>query len=204
MENQVATYRVFQQRLIELQQAAVNWGLHHQPEFRRAARKLGMLAEDSTLLFDDESEMSILMDGFIYEAHIQQRPVVAAFLSGYACQDEIDRLVANAMLKAKFGLYRIEAIARERSEIGLKALITEVTDATLINVGLAQSAKPGVTLALRVLRLPEFSMASGVFFPFAAGKEQRLMREWRKKQGLERYAHLFRLSRKEGIQTAFA
>ncbi len=71
-------------------------------------------------------------------------------------------------------------------------------------MGLAQSAKPGVILALRVLRLPEFSMGSGVFFPFAAGKEQRLMREWRKKQGLERYAHLFRLSRKEEIQTAFA
>ncbi len=203
MENHLASYRTFQQRLIELQQAAVNWGLDHQPEFRRAARKLGMLAEDSTLLFDDESEMSILMDGFIYEEHIQQHKVVAAFLSGYTCQDEIDRLLTDAMRKAKFGLYRIEAIARERAEIELKALITEVTDATLINVGLSQTAKPGLILALRALRLPEFSMASGVFFPFAAGKEQRLMREWRKKQGLERYAHLFRLSRKEGVQTVF-
>ena len=46
-------------------------------------------------------------------------------------------------------------------------------------------------------------MASGVLFPFAAGKEQRLVREWRNKQGLERYAHFFKLSRKEGIQIVF-
>ena len=77
------------------------------------------------------------------------------------------------------------------------------TDTTLINVGLAKTAKPGAILALRVLRLPEFSMASGVLFPFAAGKEQRLVREWRNKQGLERYAHFFKLSRKEGIQIVF-
>jgi hypothetical protein len=46
-------------------------------------------------------------------------------------------------------------------------------------------------------------MASGVLFPFAPGKEQRLVRAWRKKQGFERYAHFFKLSRKEGIQTVF-
>jgi len=205
MEHQLATYRTFQQRLIELQQAAVQWGLNHKPVVERAARKLGMLAEHGTLtlMFDDESEMSVLMDGLIYEEQVQQRQVVAAFLAGYTCRDEIDRRLAEAMRTARFGLYRIETIIAERAEIELKALVAETTDTTLINVGLAKTAKPGFILALRVLRLPEFSMASGVLFPFAPGKERRLVHEWRKKQGLERYAHLFRLSRKERIQTVF-
>jgi hypothetical protein len=73
MTNHLATYQTFRQRLIELHQAAVEWGLNHQPVFARAARKLGMLAEDSTLIFADESEMSILMDGLLYEEKIQQR-----------------------------------------------------------------------------------------------------------------------------------
>lgn len=203
MENYVATYRTFQQRLIELQQSAVQWGLNYQHVFERAARKLGMLAEHGTLMFNSESEMSVLMDGLIYEEQVEQRKVVAAFLAGYTCRDEIDRRLAEAMRTAKFGLYRIETIEAERAEIKLKALVAEATDTTLINIGLAKTATPGFILALRVLRLPELSMASGVFFPFAAGKEHRLVREWRKKQGLERYAHFFKLSRKEGIQTVF-
>lgn len=203
MENHVATYRTFQQRLIELQQSAVQWGLNYKHVFGRAARKLGMLAAHGTLMFNSESEMSVLMDGLIYEEQVEQRKVVAAFLAGYTCRDEIDRRLAEAMRTARFGLYRIETIEAERAEIKLKALVAEATDTTLINIGLAKTAKPGFILALRVLRLPELSMASGVFFPFAAGKEHQLVREWRKKQGLERYAHFFKLSRKEGIQTVF-
>lgn len=203
MEPPWVTYRTFQQRLIELQQAAVRWGLQHQPVFERAARKLGMLAGPGTLRFDGESEMDVLMDGLIYEEQVQQRKVVAAFLAGYTCRDEIDRQLVAAMRTARFGLYRIETILAARAEIELKALIAEATETTLINVGLAKTAKPGPILALRVLRLPEFSMASGVLFPFAAGQEPRLVREWRKKQGFERYAHFFKLSRKESIQIAF-
>jgi hypothetical protein len=203
MENHLTTYRTFQQRLIKLQQSAVQWGLNYKHVLERVARKLGMLAEHGTLMFNSESEMSVLMDGLIYEEQVQQRQVVAAFLAGYTCRDEIDRRLAEAMRTARFGLYRIETVGAERAEIKLKALVAEATDTTLTNIGLAQTAKPGFILALRVLCLPELSMASGVFSPFAAGKEQRLVREWRKKQGLERYAHFFRLSRKEGIQTVF-
>ena len=65
------TYRTFQQRLIELQQAAVRWGLQHQSVFERAARKLGMLAGPGTLRFDGESEMDVLMDRLIYEEQVQ-------------------------------------------------------------------------------------------------------------------------------------
>ncbi len=75
MTNHLATYQTFRQRLIKLHQAAVEWGLDHQQEFHRVARKLGMLYEDGTLIFDDESEMSILMDGLLYEEKIQQREV---------------------------------------------------------------------------------------------------------------------------------
>jgi len=73
-------------------------------------------------------------------------------------------------------------------------------DTTLLNVGLAEPVKPGFIIAFRVLFLPEFSMARGVIFLFASGKEQRLMRSWWKKEGLERYSHFFRMSRKETFQ----
>ena len=142
MEPPLVTYRTFQQRLIELQQAAVRWGLQHQPVFERAARKLGMLAGPGTLKFDGESEMDVLMDGLIYEEQVQQRKVVAAFLAGYPCRDEIDRQLVAAMRTARFGLYRIETILAERAEIELNALVAEATDTTLINVGLAKTAKP--------------------------------------------------------------
>jgi hypothetical protein len=147
--------------------------------------------------------MSILMDGFIYEAQIQQQRVIVAFLAQYVCRDEIDQALIHAMRKAQFGLYRIEAITTEYSEIQLKALVAEVDDATLTNFALAETAQPGMIIALRLLRLPDFTMGSGVFLPFVAVKEKRIVREWWKQQGLERYAHFFRLSRKEPIHADF-
>jgi hypothetical protein len=62
------------------------------------------------------------------------------------------------------------------------ALAMEAVDTTtLLNVGFAETTKPGFIIALRVLFLPEFLMARGVIFPFATDKEQRLLREWWKK-----------------------
>jgi hypothetical protein len=60
----------------------------------------------------------------------------------------------------------------------------------------------GLIVAMRILTLPDFSICSSVFFPFVPGKELRLQREWQKKTGIDRYAHLFKLSRKESIRMA--
>jgi hypothetical protein len=54
-------------------------------------------------------------------------------------------------------------------------LVGEAVDTTHVNVSFAETANPGFIIALRVLFLPEFSMVSGVIFPFATGKEQRLL-----------------------------
>jgi hypothetical protein len=70
-------------------------------------------------------------------------------------------------------------------------------DTLFAKVGLGQ------VLAMRLLRLPDITIATGVFFPFEAGRAQRVVREWRKQPGLERYANLFRLSRKEPITAVF-
>lgn len=79
----------------------------------------------------------------------------------------------------------------------------DIYRAHLTNIALAQSAAPGMIIAMRILRFPEISILSGAFFSFSADKEQRMVREWWKQQGLERYAHLFRLLRKETFQLEF-
>jgi len=43
MENYKEIYRIYQDHLIKLQQAAVDFGLDHRPSLERIARKLGML-----------------------------------------------------------------------------------------------------------------------------------------------------------------
>ena len=63
-----------------------------------------MLAEHGTLMFNGGSEMSILMDGLIYEEQVQQRKIGASFLAGYICRDEIDRRLAEAMRTARLGV----------------------------------------------------------------------------------------------------
>ena len=200
MENYTDTYRNYQERLIALQQAAVDYGIAHRPALERIARKLGMLGADGTLIFDDEEDMPILMDGLIYETEMHQKTTVAAFLKQHTPSDDIDRLLMQGMLKARFGLYRVVWTVPERAETRLQSLIGEAPDTTLVNIHFSESAQSGLIVAMRILPLPEFSICSSVFFPFAAGKELRLQREWRKKQGIDRYVHLFKLSQKESIR----
>jgi hypothetical protein len=203
MSDQVKLYRSYGERLLNLQQGAVDWGMDHKRELLRTAKKLGMLGANDTLIFDSDSELSILMDGLIYETRVEQQKIVAAFLKQYICKDDIDQQLADAMRQAQFGLYRIEAITSDHAAIQLKALVAGIADTTITNVALSESARTGMVIASRILRLPALSIASGVFFAFESAREQRVVREWWKFQGLERYAHIFRLSLKEPIQTAF-
>lgn len=203
MQQHLITYKTYQQRIVELHTQAVDWGMNYKQVFQRAARKLGMLGGENQFVFSHDSEMDILMDGLLYEEKVEQRKVIVGFLAGYTCKDEIDRQLARAMRNTQLGLYRIETVDAERAKIALTALLPEMMDTTMVNINLAKTAKAKAILALRILDLPEFSICSGVMFPFQPGKEQRLIREWWKKQGLERYAHFFKLSKKEEITTIF-
>ena len=49
MENYKDIYRIYQDHLIKLQQAAVDFGLDHRPSLERIARKLGMLGADAEI-----------------------------------------------------------------------------------------------------------------------------------------------------------
>lgn len=200
MKNHLDTYRTYQDHLIRLQQAAVNYGLDHRPELERTARKLGMLGMDGSLIFDDEEDMPIFMDALIYETMKHQQTTVSTFLKTYIPSNDIDRQLIEGMLKARFGLYRVLWTMPERAEIRLQSLIGEAVDITLINIHFSESAKSGLIVALRMLPLPEFSICSSVFFPFSAGKELRLQREWHKKKDIDRYAHMYKLSRNESLR----
>ena|GEM_PF-3931700 len=64
-------------------------------------------------------------------------------------------------------LFCIEPITLQCAEIKLKAVAGEAVNTKRF----AETAKPGFIIALRVLFFFEFSLASGVIFAFAAGKE---------------------------------
>jgi len=103
MDDHLGMYQTYGQRLLKLQQAAVDWGMNHKREFLRTAKKLGMLGANDTLLFDSDSELSILMDGLIYETRVEQQKIVTAFLKQDTCKDDIDRQLVDAMRQAASG-----------------------------------------------------------------------------------------------------
>ncbi len=188
-----------------MQQSAVEWGTAHKKEFLRTAEKLGFIGEDGqTLIFGDDSELSILMDCLLYEQKIDQRRVITAFLAQYSCTDQTQRLLSHVMQKVHFGLYSIQETDPAMGEIKLKALVApESVDTTLVNVFMAETATPGLIIAAHILTLPEFSIYTGICFVFVAEHEKRVVREWWKKSGLDRFANMYRLSKKEAIKTEF-
>lgn len=205
MEDYLKAYDLLHQAGKKLQNAAAKLCTdHHIDATLRTARLLDMLASDQkTFIFDKESDIDILMDCLIYEQKIGQGNGMAAFLASYACVDETERLLAYALPKAKLGLYRVHDTQPERGELTLKALVADAKDTTLINRYFAYTAKTGLILATHIVQLPDFSVSTGALFLFPPKQEKRVVGEWWKKQGIDRYAHVFKLSRKIGIRVEY-
>ena len=126
-------------------------------------RKLGLLKGD-TFVFDSENEMSVLMDYCLYHVRRNGRNAVEEYCCDHppvAGTDEAACL--RAMQNAIYSLFRVDAVER-----GVALAVTDVaTDEQylLVDVGLSQTAKPGVVLFSRLLLFEDFAATGGAAIP---------------------------------------
>jgi hypothetical protein len=142
------------------------------------AKILGLL-RGGVFVFDDENEMSALMDYCIYDIYRNGRNAVDQYLHDCPPDSESEEMVClRAMQQATYTLIAVQhSVPRVGCQI--QNLFTDETQ-LLADVGFSKSAQPGVLLATRLLDFGDFVTTSGVALPVGILRDDEL-NQWKRK-----------------------
>lgn len=122
------------------------------------------LWERGKVVLDEEDDVGVLMDFAIYEYRAGGENSVERYLGGSAAKSADERTVLQAMLEARFTLVEVEAVV---PEVGVQAVDRIYGEPFLLaDVGLSETAQPGLVIATRLLPFPTFTMTSGAPLAF--------------------------------------
>lgn len=142
------------------------------------ARKLGIL-RDGMLVFNTEDESSVLMDYCIYDVRRNGRNAIEQYLIDSPPPHGSDEgLCSHAMQHATYGLVVVLGV-----QSGTGCLIQNLYNDkqyVLIDMGLSQTAQPGLLLGTRLLDFGRYHTTGGAAVPFGVLTENQLD-EWRQK-----------------------
>jgi len=138
----------------------------------RGAKELGILRGDS-FVFDNEDQMSVLMDYCVYDVYREGRNAVDQYL----CQsnDDLDSDEMVLLRAMQHATYALIAVRHVESGVGcnVRNLFTQESQ-LLIDIGLSKSAKPGLVIATRLFDFGDFVTTSGAALPIGVLDEDEL------------------------------
>jgi hypothetical protein len=170
----------------------------------KAARELG-LGKNRQLELDSEDELSVLMEYAIYEIQHEGKNFIQHYQKEVGGKNFIERSLLDTKATAKTSLFAIEDILRDSYCLALRDLITD-RNLTLTDVNFSQTASTDLILFIRPIETDEFTMTSGISFPFASKLEKELVERWHKlewKGPAERFARFFKLYKSKGFETFY-
>jgi hypothetical protein len=159
------------QRLRQKQRALHNDLITRLPEglLVECAERLGLVSGVQAngrplLAFDDEHEMSVLMDYCIYLGRRDGQTVIDRMLAESPPPDGTDELVLlQAMQQATYSMFMVEEVIPDVGVSVRDALHNERL--LLVDLGLGQSAPPGYVFAGNIVSPAGISMTTGAMLP---------------------------------------
>jgi hypothetical protein len=151
-------------RAVQRSLNTILFGMLSRKGIEESARALDFW-EDGVIAFDDEADVQLLSDFAIYEYRAGGHNAVERYLArGDVGEGTDEHTVLEAMQKARFTLLAVEEAL---PEIGARALDLIYGEAVMLaDLGLSETAVPGIVLATRLLAFPTFTMTSGAPLPF--------------------------------------
>jgi hypothetical protein len=202
------TYRRYRAAGKELNHKIMNASLEKEA-VDYGVRKLG-LGRRRQLIVDSEDDLSVLMEFAMYEHHRGGRNAVDRYREEIGGSSPMEQELLAAMVASSTSLFCVEEVSPKTCSLRLCDLIDGGSEITLMDVSFSQTAMAGVSFFVRPICLGAFCMTSGIAFTFPGGMEDDLLREWRRFAGRRphnasagRYAALFKLSKRRGIETIF-
>jgi hypothetical protein len=139
------------------------------------ARRLGMLRGD-VIYFDDEDQTSVLMDYCVHDVCHNGRNAVEQYLCESPPDPDSDEM--DCLRAKQHATYSLVVVLRVEPGVGcdVRNLFTDETR-LLVDVGLSQSAQPGLLLATRLLDFGDFITTGGAALPIGVLDENEVD-EW--------------------------
>jgi hypothetical protein len=159
------------QRLRQTQRALHNDFVSRLPKdvLIECAERLGIASKDQgagrpVLIFDDEHEMSVLMDYCIYHGRRDGQTVIDRMLAESPPPEGTDEMVLlRAMQQAVYSLFMVEEVVPDLGVYVHDALHDERL--LLVDLGLSQSVTPGYVLAGNIVSPAGITMTTGAILP---------------------------------------
>ena len=127
------------------------------------AKKLG-LVEGKTLVFNDESETSVLMDYCIYCFRMGGKSVIELYAKeNPPPPDSDEKRALAAMIGSYFSIFRVSR-AYQGEGVLLRDFLKK-QDVFMMDINLGNSAVPDMAFAGRILPYPDYYISAGAMLP---------------------------------------
>ena len=143
--------------------------------FNDSAQELGLLKR-GTIVLENEQEMDILADFCVHDHRIDGRNVVQRLLEEAPPPPGSDELLVHtAMAAAFYSLFRVESRV---TGVGVNLVdLLRGGNHFVADIQFGKTATVGLSLAMRLVPLPEFHISSGAALPIVGSGASEIRRE---------------------------
>jgi hypothetical protein len=143
-----------------------------------SAESLGIDHDGTHIFYDVESDMAVHYEFMLYEYRRDGLTAAEHYHKEGHWDTETERTVLEATIDADTSLFEIDAVDATDDRIVVTDILNDCEEVSIVDINLSQTAEPGVLLFFRPVRYEEFTITSGVSFPFPGDHKDRLQTEY--------------------------
>lgn len=204
----VKKYRKYRSASVDLH-TKIMQGLNEQV-YKEATGLLGVRKGKMIVL--DEDELPSVMDFALYDCRWQGKNAVELYQEEAGEERVIERELLAAMLSAYTSLFRLEYVRKAEKTLTFTDLLAAESDPVkIIDIGLSETAVPGLLVFFRLVSLADFNLSSGASFIFPPDKESYLLRQYQvimrkvksEDTAVQRFVAFFKLNQRIGLERGY-
>ena len=176
-----------------------------------SAEALGIDHDGTRIFYDFESDMTVHYEFMLYEYRRDGLTAAEHYYQEGHWDSETERTVLEATIEADTSLFEIDVVNEAEESLVMTDILNEGEKISIVDINLSRTAEPGILLFFRPVRYDEFTITSGVSFPFPDEQKDRLQTEYERRvdpadaqaTSLQRYVTFYDLYRDHGIKMQY-
>ena len=176
-----------------------------------SAESLGIEHNGVDIQYDYQSDMAVHFEFMLYEYRRENQTAAEQYFEEERWDTNMERTILESTLEAETSLFEITTIDESADRLELTDLRTGGDEVSIVDINLSHTAEPGVLLFVRPVQYEEFTITSGVSFPFPAEKKANLLDECERREehtdarsaSLRRFITFYEQYRDHGIRMQY-
>lgn len=167
---------------------------------------LNLDRDGDDLLYDTEEEQSVHMDFILHEYRQNGTTFVERYRDEKGGDSELERELLDALVRAETSLFRVTEVDPSASRVVLKDVLNDEAGIELTDRNFSRTAEPDLLLFLRLVRLGDLTMTSGLSFAFRPSTKdhlimvyERVLERTDRPESMSRFITFHKLNRKYGL-----